>query len=136
MKVGKSHIFAFTLGLVPFVVTMFLLNNDPIGPEVLNKEAYMGCYGDGSGSVLRIGSHLVSGIGTNESTRLKRILSVKSDDAINTERELIFEPHHHSLRIGERDTGFFYVFDRREATKTLILYDGQGSPHHLAKRAC
>lgn len=135
MKIGKSHIAAFTVGLIPFVATMFFINRTPVGPEVQDKGPYYGCYGL-SRPTLNITPSSVNAIASGQSTQLKRILSVKSDDAINTDRELIFNRESQAVDIGDRDTGFFYVFQAGVPTKTLILYDREGRSYRLPKRPC
>jgi hypothetical protein len=52
-----------SIGLIPFVGTMFFLNRTPIGPEVENKQPYLGCYGFYSKPVLKIDDSAVTGIG-------------------------------------------------------------------------
>lgn len=136
MKIGKSHLLAFTIGLIPFVGAMYFLNREPIGPEVKYKNPYLGCYGVPSRSVLKLDDGSVMDLESKKSTVLKRILSVKRDDSINTERELFFDPSSRSLEIGDRDTGFFYVFRQSAEGKALVLYDRQGRSHQLLKRSC
>lgn len=136
MMIRKSHIFAFTLGLIPFVATMFFLNIEQFGPKVIDKQQYLGCYSYEGKPVLSIDEAEIKDLKFSRSAKIKGIISVKDDAAINTEEELFFDPAQSLLEIGDRETGFFYVFRIQSSSKSLILYDRQGREHSLEKRPC
>jgi hypothetical protein len=136
MMIRKSHIVAFTIGLIPFVLTMLFLNRDTIGPEISDKGQYIGCYGIGGKPALEITDSAVRSVGLGSSTELKRILSVKGDDAINTKNELIFDPSRNVVELGRRNTGFYYIFKGGAPARSLVVYDRQGNEHRLPKSAC
>jgi len=122
-SITKTHIFAFSLGLVPFVATMLFLNSNEISPEVSDKSEYIGCYGYDRKPVLEITDRAVRSVASKSSTKLKRILSVKGDAAINTQHEIIFDSIRNMIVIGKRDTGFLYVFKGDPPERSITVYD-------------
>ena len=138
MKFGWSHIIIFVAGLIPAVIFMYFFNRDPIGPEIINRDNYLGCYAPSFHSILIINNKSVTVINENSTntTNLKRILSIKNDDVINTEREIFVDLSNQSIEIGSRDTGFFYVFRQNADERSLILHDREGRPYQLRKQPC
>lgn len=133
--INKRLVFLFWPAIVLTIGGfLFLFNQTPIGPEIDEKGPYYGCYGIGAPMVRLSPGRLT--LPNGRSTPIKRILRIKTDDAINVTNEIVYFPKQHQIKIGSRSTGFFYKFRSSTEPKVLVLLDARGIPHDMSKIDC
>ena len=130
--------FAIT-AVVLIAATIFLASriwqSEEYGPNIANSRAFYGCYASGGNRIdLNNGRAII--VGSGESTKIKRLLILKSDAVINTVNDLRLDSTGGIPHVGPASTGFFYKFDDPLKPSALVIPDDKGTEYALRRAAC
>ncbi|MCI4590387.1 hypothetical protein MOK15_09805 [Sphingobium sp. BYY-5] len=136
MKGKKAYLWALLICLAPFLAFFLWNDNTPNGAEIDDKRPFLGCYTYRDQIVVRLENDKMLDDAGNTISQVRRMLHLKRDEVVNTVGELFFDPAKGAVDAGERKTGFFYTFQKRGGSVSLLLPDRDGKVHELNRAEC